>query len=44
MVELERGYHADDEDGHEVVEVVVVVWFRPGQLVTVGLHCVMVRV
>lgn len=40
-VELERGYdHTDEEldDEDDVVEV------RPGQLVMVGLHCVMVRV
>lgn len=43
MVEL-RGCHID-EDEHEVVLVVLVVlWFRAGQLVTVGLHCVIVRV
>ena len=45
MVEL-RGYHADEDE--EEVELVLmlmlVVWFRPGQLVTVGPHCVMVRV
>jgi len=37
---LERGYDQTDE----VLEEDEVVFVRPGQLVTVGLHCVMVRV
>jgi hypothetical protein len=39
---LDRGYdQTDEEDEVDVVEVEV---FRPGQLVTVGLHWVIVRV
>jgi hypothetical protein len=45
VVELERGYDHDEAELLLLVLLIVdVVLVRPGQLVTVGLHCVMVTV